>query len=86
MNHTTNNATSESVLVSLVSGADGADSVARQLANGAMVMMTPAQARSLATSLITSVNRAEVKASLRVSTNLRRRMDEPEGHLHSLAR
>lgn len=85
MNHTANNATNESVLVSLVSSPDGADSVAIELANGAMVMMTPAQARSLATSLITAVNRAEVKASLRVSTNLRRRMDGSEGHLSSMA-
>jgi hypothetical protein len=38
--------------------------------------MTPSQARALATSLITAVNRAEVKTSLKVSTNLWRRMGE----------
>jgi len=33
--------------------------------DGQMVLLTASQARALATSLITAVNRAEVKASLR---------------------
>jgi len=85
MNHPANQATNEAVFVSLISGAEGRDSVAIELAGGEVVMMTPAQARSLATSLITAVNRAELKASLRVSTNLWRRMDEPETRLSSVA-
>jgi len=86
MNQTTSNASNEAVLVSMISGPDGADSIAIKLASGEVVRMTPAQARSLATSLITAVNRAEVKASLRVSTNLWRRMDEHELHLSSVGR
>ncbi len=85
MNHPANQATNEAVFVSLISGAEGRDSVAIELAGGEVVMMTPSQARSLATSLITAVNRAEVKASLRVSTNLWRRMDEHEVRLSSMA-
>ena len=85
MNNTANHLGTEAVFVSLISGADGADNVAIELANGAMVMMNPAQARSLATSLITAVNRAEVKASLRVSTNLWRRQDEAGARLSAVA-
>jgi len=81
MNYPANQQTNEAVFVSLISGAEGRDSVAIELAGGEVVMMTPTQARSLATSLITAVNRAEVKASLRVSTNLWRRMGESEAHL-----
>jgi hypothetical protein len=65
----------ENVGVSLVSSEDGTDRIAVTLADGpgnAMVL-TPAQARALATELITAVNRAEVKASLRTSPNLWRR-------------
>ncbi len=81
MNNTATNHTNEAVFVSLISGPDGADSIAIELVCGEVVMMTPTQARSLATSLITAVNRAEVKASLRVSTNLWRRMGESETRL-----
>lgn len=84
MNHPANQATNEAVFVSLISGSEGRESVAIELAGGEVVMMTPTQARSLATSLITAVNRAEVKASLRVSTNLWRRMDESEPRLSSV--
>ncbi len=85
MNHTANHTANETAFVSLISGPDGNDSVAIELAGGEIVMMSPAQARSLATSLITAVNRAEVKASLRVSTNLWRRMGETEARLSSAA-
>jgi hypothetical protein len=45
------------------------------IANGLenVMVLTPAQARALATELITAVNRAEVKASLKTSPNLCRR-------------
>lgn len=81
MNHAANQSSNEAVFVSLISGPEGADSVAIELAGGEVIMMSPAQARSLATSLITAVNRAEVKASLRVSTNLWRRLGESEERL-----
>lgn len=85
MNHPENKTANEAVFVSLISGPDGRDSVAIELAGGEVVMMTPSQARSLATSLITAVNRAEVKASLRVSTNLWRRMEDHDARLSSVA-
>jgi hypothetical protein len=84
MTQTTKHPMNEAVRVSLVSDKAGADSVAVELASGEVVVMTPAQARALATSLITAVNRAEVKASLRVSTNLWRRGDEPEANFSAV--
>jgi hypothetical protein len=84
MRQTTNHPADEAVRVSLIADPAGADGIAIELASGETVVMTPAQARSLATTLITAVNRAEVKASLRVSTNLWRRMDEPETNLSSV--
>lgn len=61
--------------VSLISGDDGSDRVAFNIASGLenVMLLTPAQARALATELITAVNRAEVKASLKTSPNLWRR-------------
>lgn len=85
MNNTAINHTNEAVFVSLISGPDGADNVAIELVGGEMVLMTPSEARSLATSLITAVNRAEVKTSLRVSTNLWRRMGNSGPHLSPAA-
>lgn len=81
MNDSANRPSNETVFVSLVSNPRGEDGVAIKLAGGEMLIMTPAQARCLATSLITAVNRAEVKASLHVSTNLWRRLDDSEGRL-----
>ena len=81
MDHPTNQPGKAVAFVSLIAGSDGVDSVALELASGEMVVMTPTQARSLATSLITAVNRAEVKTSLRVSTNLWRRMGDAEARL-----
>lgn len=77
MNQTTHQPNHDDVVVSLVSGPDGEDCVAIQLANGERMLMSPAQARGLATSLITAVNRAEVKVSLRLGSNPWRRMGEP---------
>ena len=71
----------ETVSVSLVSSQDGGDGVAIRIAGGEMLVMTPVEARRLATSLITVVNRAEVKASLSVSSNLWRRQDETKERL-----
>ncbi len=66
---------SNQVKVSLISGDDGSDRVALNIADGLenVMVLTPAQARALATDLITAVNRAEVKASLKTSPNLWRR-------------
>jgi hypothetical protein len=83
MSQTRSQTASEAVHVSLIADPAGADGISIELASGETVVMTPAQARSLATSLITAVNRAEVKASLRVSTNLWRRMEDPETNLSS---
>ncbi len=85
MNQSVNEANNEPVFVSLITGPQGTDRVAIELAGGEVLMLSPAQARSLATSLITAVNRAEVKASLRVSTNLWRRMDDSEKRLAGAA-
>jgi hypothetical protein len=59
----------------LIVGDDGSDRVAIKLAEGLdnVMLLSPAQARALATELITAVNRAEVKASLKTSPNLWRR-------------
>lgn len=72
------------VFVSLIPDRSGEDHIALELEDGQMVLLTTDQARALATSLISAVNRAEVKASLRVSHNLWRR-EHHDGHL-SLAR
>lgn len=60
------------VNVHLVPGVDGSDHVMIKLGNDveAGLALTPAQARMLATELITAVNRAEVKSSLKTSPNL----------------
>jgi hypothetical protein len=67
------------VQVSLTTTEDGQDRVAVSLGglDAAALSLTPSQARALATDLITAVNRAEVKANLKVSPNLRRRVGEP---------
>lgn len=85
MNQSEHTSKNEAVFVSLITGPQGTDSVAVELAGGEVLMLSPAQARSLATSLITAVNRAEVKASLQVSTNLWRRMGDSEKRLAGAA-
>lgn len=74
-------ASNDSVHVSLIADQNGEDHIALELADSQVVLLTTSQARALATSLITAVNRAEVKASLRVSTNLWRRAEDGEQHL-----
>lgn len=61
--------------VSLIAGDDGNDRIALKVADGMenVMVLTPARARALATELITAVNRAEVKASLKTSPNMWRR-------------
>ena len=67
------------VEVNVASTLDGADRVTVRLGEGANAVemtLTPSQARLLATELIAAVNRAEVKASLKVGDNLWRRNGE----------
>lgn len=66
------------VNVSLMAVDDGSDRIALHVVNGvdASMVLTPSQARALATELISAVNRAEVKANLKVSSNMRRRQGE----------
>lgn len=67
------------VRVVLTTSEEGQERVVITLegAVGSTLALTPSQARALATDLITAVNRAEVKASLKVSPNLWRRSEEP---------
>lgn len=71
------------VQVVLTTTEDGQDRVAITLegALGPTLALTPNQARALATELITAVNRAEVKANLKVSPNLWRRSGESRPRL-----
>jgi hypothetical protein len=71
------------VQVVLTTTEDGQDRVAITLEgpHGSTLALTPSQARALATDLITAVNRAEVKANLKVSPNLWRRSGESRPHL-----
>lgn len=69
------------VKVALISGDDGSDRIAINLSEALdnVTVLTPAQARMLATELITAVNRAEVKASLKTTPNLWRRAGNAPG-------
>ncbi len=74
--------------VSLISNDDGLDRIAINLLNNilagdnsAALLLTPSQARTLATELISAVNRAEVKKSLKTSPNLWRRQGEARPRL-----
>jgi hypothetical protein len=71
------------VNVDLAPGDDGSDRVVLRLENGMdlALALTPAQARILATELITAVNRAEVKSSLKSSPNFWRRAGESRPRL-----
>lgn len=71
------------VRVVLTTTEDGHDRVAITLegTHGTALALTPSQARALATELIAAVNRAEVKANLKVSPNLCRRSGEPRSRL-----
>lgn len=65
----------DQINVALIAGDDGNDRIALKVVEGMedLMVLTPAQARALATELITAVNRAEVKASLKTSPNMWRR-------------
>ncbi len=65
----------DQINVSLIAGDDGIDRINLKVFEGMddLMVLTPIQARALATELITAVNRAEVKASLKTSPNLWRR-------------
>ena len=69
--------------VSLISGDDGFDRVAISLVGEGCtaLTLTPAQARVLATELISAVNRAEVKKSLQSGPNMWRRQGEAHPRL-----
>jgi hypothetical protein len=73
--------------VSLVSSDDGSDHIAINVAKlmagegCSALTLTPGQARMLATELISAVNRAEVKKSLKTSPNLWRRQGEARPQL-----
>ena len=71
------------VNVDLAPGDDGSDRIVLRLENGMdlALALTPAQARILATELITAVNRAEVKSSLKSSPNFWRRAGESRPRL-----
>jgi hypothetical protein len=75
----------EKMDVSLISGDDGFDRVAISLEGEgcSALTLTPAQARILATELISAVNRAEVKKSLQSSPNMWRRQGEARPRLAS---
>jgi len=71
------------VQVTLTTTEDGQDRITLTLEGtlGAAIALTPSQARALATDLITAVNRAEVKANLKVNANLWRRSAEARPRL-----
>ena len=67
------------ITVSLIAGDGGTDRIALDISEGMenLLVLTPDQARLLATELITAVNRAEVKASLKSTPNMWRRAGNP---------
>lgn len=73
----------QQVHVALTTTQDGQDCVALTLGDAGekTLVLTPGQARALANDLIAAVNRAEVKANLKVSHNLWRRAGEPRPRL-----
>ena len=75
----------ENLEVSVLAGVDGSERIALNVVgqDGVMMKLTPSQARLLATELISAVNRAEVKASLKVGNNMWRRPDEMRARLAS---
>ncbi len=78
-----NDPVNEHVFVSLVAGLGGEDHISLELDEGRMLILTAAQARSLANNLIGAVNRVEVKSSLRVSGNLWRREEDAQSRRES---
>jgi hypothetical protein len=65
--------------VMVVAGADGTDRISLSIGDGGearLLTLTPSQARLLATELIAAVNRAEVKANLKMGSNMWRQSRE----------
>lgn len=74
----------EKIEVSVVAGVDGTERITLQVNDSGerlALMLTPDQARLLATELIAAVNRAEVKANLKTGTNMWRRSGESRPRL-----
>jgi len=72
------------VEVSVVAGADGTDRISLHVGESGetlLLTLTPGQARLLATELIASVNRVEVKANLKSGTNMWRQPGESRPRL-----
>lgn len=71
------------VQVQLTTTIDGQDRVTISVegTHETALTLTPSQARALATELVTAVQRAEVKANLKVSPNLWRRSGETRPRL-----
>lgn len=69
----------DKVEVAVISDIDGIERISLRMEDGrdaTFMKLTPAQARMLATELISAVNRAEVKDSLKANSNLWRRTEE----------
>ena len=71
------------VHVALMTTEDGQERISITLGRAGVdsLLLTPSQARALATDLIAAVNRAEVKANLKVSHNLWRHARETRSRL-----
>ena len=76
------------VQVFMVNNEEGQERIALKVvdAEDACVTFTPAQARALATELITAVNRAEIKTTLKVSPTPWKRTTDPIPHRFVAAR
>lgn len=74
----------EKVEVTVVASADGTDRISLRVGESGETLfltLTPSQARLLATELIASVNRVEVKANLKSGANLWRQPGESRPRL-----
>ncbi|HNQ04270.1 MAG TPA: hypothetical protein PKH69_06620 [Thiobacillaceae bacterium] len=75
---------SQHVEVAVVASADGTDRISLRMGGGSeptLLTLTSSQARLLATELIASVNRVEVKVNLKAGSNLWRRPGEARPRL-----
>lgn len=69
----------DKVEVAVVAGSDCTDHISLRVGDGGesrLLSLTPSQARLLATELIAAVNRAEVKANLKMGSNMWRKSGE----------
>lgn len=74
----------DKVEVTVIASADGMDRISLRVGEegeSLLLTLTPSQARLLATELIASVNRVEVKANLKSGTNMWRRPGESRPRL-----